>query len=428
MTLEASTSNERHTWRMRVLFATWWSYAGLYFCRKAFYALKADLGVELGWSESNLGLLGASYLIAYACGQFLASWCVTQVRARTLLMIGIGVSLSTNIVFASVESFPIFLGAMILNGLAQATGWPSLMGILSQWTAKNERGTILGIWSTCYQLGGVMATAWAGYWLHNAGWRAAFLAASLVLVVVLLIDLLLLKESPEQLGFSSYDLQSTHQTLNVPTLEKSYARVRVPEKLSTKVWTSVFLLGLFYFGIKFLRYALWSWTPFILKTSYGLEGDDASYLSTLFDLCGFTGVLFAGFVSDRFLKSDRLGLSWAMVVGLLGSALCAYALAGASVTTFAILLGCLGFFLFGPDSLMTGAAILDLGGAQHAARIAGLVNGMGSLGAVLQEFLIPWMKALWGEESVFLLLLLAAALAFCMLSLWLVLRRKGYTD
>ena len=57
-------------------------------------------------------------------------------------------------------------------------------------------------------------------------------------------------------------------------------------------------MGLIYFGIKFLRYALWSWVPFLLQNNFGQASDNAGYISTVFDIFGFAGVIFAGFVSD----------------------------------------------------------------------------------------------------------------------------------
>ena len=41
------------------------------------------------------------------------------------------------------------------------------------------------------------------------------------------------------------------------------------------------------FFVKFVRYALWSWAPYLLETKYGMKGNEAGYLSTLFDVGGF---------------------------------------------------------------------------------------------------------------------------------------------
>ena len=57
----------------------------------------------------------------------------------------------------------------------------------------------------------------------------------------------------------------------------------------------------------------------------------------------------------------------------------------------AILFGVVGFMLYGPDTLLCGAASVQVAGETNAVAVAGLVNGLGSLGAVLQEQVIGWL-------------------------------------
>ena len=40
---------------------------------------------------------------------------------------------------------------------------------------REKRGRIMGLWSTCYQVGGIAATAFATWLLVHYGWRTAFL-------------------------------------------------------------------------------------------------------------------------------------------------------------------------------------------------------------------------------------------------------------
>ena len=77
--------------------------------------------------------------------------------------------------------------------------------------------------------------------------------------------------------------------------------------------STVITMGLIYFTIKFLRYALWSWVPFFLNKNFDMEVSNAGYLSTVFDLAGFAGVLFAGFASDKIFKGRRSLLSAIML-------------------------------------------------------------------------------------------------------------------
>ena len=43
----------------------------------------------------------------------------------------------------------------------------------------------------------------------------------------------------------------------------------------------------------------------------------------------------------------------------------------------------IGLLLFGPDSIISGTAAIDFGTKQGASTAAGIINGMGSVGAII---------------------------------------------
>jgi sugar phosphate permease len=71
-------------------------------------------------------------------------------------------------------------------------------------------------------------------------------------------------------------------------------------------------------------------------------------------------------------------------------------------------LALIGACLFGPDSVISGAAAQDAGGPRAAATAAGLVNGVGSVGAILQGGLNAWVSRVYGWPAVFYVLILLA--------------------
>jgi sugar phosphate permease len=98
----------------------------------------------------------------------------------------------------------------------------------------------------------------------------------------------------------------------------------------------------------------------------------------------------------------------------LAAALLAYAWLAprGAVAQFALvtLIGCL---LVGPDSLLSGAAAQEVGGPGTAALAAGFVNGVGSVGALVQSWVTVGITSAWGWSALFYvfvgLALLAAA-------------------
>ena len=389
-----SSQADMKQWRMKVFTSTWLTYFGLYFCRKAFYAVKGPLATDLMIDETQLGYIGFVYLLCYTIGQFSAVGTGRLLGARNLLLIGMSVSLLTNIVFgfaANVWTIMVFMG---INGFAQATGWPSTIGIMANWTTRSERGTIMGFWSTCYQFGGVAATAWASYWLAKQGWRGSFFAASAVLVIIWMYVYFFVRNKPEDVGLILIEEQNETQELTPEEQQKQSTGM-----FSAGVLQTVLLVGCFYFFVKFVRYALWSWAPFLLDTQFGLEADTAGYMSTLFDLFGFMGAMTAGYVSDRWFHGRRTIISIIMLVGMVFGCIVLY-WAGTMTSsglfsqnivliTCGVGLSLIGFMLFGPDSLLTGAGAMDLGSKKSALAAAGIINGMGSVGSMAQEIILP---------------------------------------
>ena len=76
-----------------------------------------------------------------------------------------------------------------------------------------------------------------------------------------------------------------------------------------------------------------------------------------------------------------------------------------------ILLGAIGFMMMGPDSLLSGTAAMDVSSKEKAVVASGIINGLGSIGPVIQELVIGYLKTSHGQGAVFLLLVGIAAIS-----------------
>lgn len=380
---------------------------------------KGTLARDLGLSVSDLGEIGTAYLVAYAVGQFVTAGLGQKLGARLMLLTGIGTSIGCNIAFGFANNYWTLFAFMTLNGLAQATGWPSVVGTLGRWTRRRERGTLMGLWGTCYQFGGVAASMWAAFWLARMGTRGAFLMASGVLFLCWIAVALWQRNDPADVGLDP-----------IEDAEDAAANASTESIWTRNLLINLGLVGAFYFGVKFVRYALWSWTPFLLENNFGLAADDAGYLSTIFDVAGFAGVITAGVLSDRLFKGKRTMPAFLMMVGMLIGCLLLNWIGGTSLVLFGASLGLIGFMLFGPDSLLAGAGAIEVGSPRMAVATAGILNGMGSIGAVVQELFVA--RAYEGSNGetgpVFVLLVGASLLSVTALALLLVRNKQGRSD
>lgn len=77
-----------------------------------------------------------------------------------------------------------------------------------------------------------------------------------------------------------------------------------------------------------------------------------------------------------------------------------------------------GFFVYGPDMLIAGTAAMDFGSVDAAARVAGFVNGVGSIGAALSGVVVARLAADSWHTVFALLVAMVLASAAVTATLW----------
>jgi sugar phosphate permease len=143
-------------------------------------------------------------------------------------------------------------------------------------------------------------------------------------------------------------------------------------------------LGSAYFFLKLIRYSILFWLPFYLNKVLGYSTAAAGYQSMSFEVGGIIGAIVVGTISDRYFPGRRRLIASVMCAMLALSLVLYVQLAPVSGVWNFIGMAMVGFCLFGPDTLVSGAAAQDLGGKHNVARAAGFINGMGSIGAIIQ--------------------------------------------
>lgn len=408
--LEAASPLAR--WRQRIFALSWLSYFSYYFTRKHFSAVKSSLGIGERW----LQWIDFSYLVGYCAGQFAAGALGDVVGARRMVTAGMLASALLTLLFAAADSLTgmvivVYLSCSAANGLVQATGWPGNGKLMAVWYPPATRGEVMGYWGTCYQLGGLAATAAAGA-LLVLGWRVVYVAAAAWVTIVALVYWRWVRDTPAEAGLPHDDGRDHAQVARVSAEPTSAALLRREQWLAILRQPLTYALGLSYFGLKLMRYGFLFWLPYYLNVSLGYGKSEAAYVSIAFELGGVLFVIVAGLVADRLLGRRRILVATGCAA-LLFFALMAYrALGTGGVAINIATLMLVGGFLFGADTLVSGAAAQDLGGPQAASLACGLINGLGSVGAVVQGLVLLPVKDAWGWDGVFIMFQGMAVLSF----------------
>ena len=380
---------------------TWLSYATYYLGRKGISV--ARTAIEGAFGERALWGVETGYLAMYAVGQFLCGGIGDRVGARRLIGFGMLASAAACVGFGCSSLAALFLVAMMINGIAQSSGWPGNVKAMAEWVPSSQRGRTMGLWSTCYQVGGIAANFLAARLLKAYGWRGSFIGPGLVLALVGVLVLVFLRKGP--LAPTSSSPPGTAGADEELAEQKREASRRVLRSFT--VWC----YGASYFCIKLIRYSLLFWLPYYLEKVLHYARDDAAYFSTSFEIGGVAGTIVIGLLSDRLKHIPRSVIAATSLV-CLAAALFLFLQVGASgrIANF-VAMAIVGAFLFGPDVLISAAAAQDAGGPLAAAQAAGIINGLGSIGGVLQETVTRGVSRAFGWNALFYVFVALALLS-----------------
>lgn len=393
--------------RARIFGLTWLSYFSYYFSRKPVSATKPTLVSDFGLSKAELNWIDTTYNVAYAVGQVTNGFLVDRIGPRRWVSLGMLVSAAVVIAFQLVHTVTGWLVGtyMILwglNGLAQSTGWPGNSKAMASWYSTRRRGEVMGWWSTCYQAGGLVATLFAAELIKQFGWRGAYVGPAIWVAVVALAFYLFVRDRPSDLGYRDPD------TVAMSAEERRrILRVEWPRLLRTPM---IWVLGASYFCCKLIRYAFLFWLPLYIHEAHGYDNIDSLQLSLPFEAGGIVCVVLAGYVADRVFVKRRVFTAFLFLCGLVASLFLYSEIAGHAWWAHVIGLTLIGGTLFAADSLICGAVAQDLGGPHAAALASGLVNGIGSIGQVLQGFLLVYIERAYGWDAVFTMFSILAGL------------------
>jgi OPA family glycerol-3-phosphate transporter-like MFS transporter len=357
---------------------------------------------RLGWAVS-LGTIG------YAVGKFAAGSLVDLLGGRRNYLIGMAGAVACTMLFALGGSIPVFTLVWFTNRLIQSLGWPGMIKMTSRWFSFENYGTAMGVISLSFLFGDAIARAFMGRLIDaGLGWRGVFWVAAGVLLVLWVINFLLVRESPGELGLPEPETnpQNLFGELGHDPHPESAGPLWATLVQSPAFWL-VCLLSL---GVTLLRETFNNWTPTYLVEGVGLEKAQAAYMSSLFPFFGGISVLVAGILGDRFGRAARAAV---ILVGIL---LCGLVLFALGATNFAgrsrealVLVSLVAFLLIGPYSYLAGAISLDFGGKRGGATACGIIDGVGYLfGGVIAGKVVANLSVSVGWQGVFLMLAVVA--------------------
>jgi sugar phosphate permease len=372
--------------RARIFAVTWLAYAGFYLCRKNFSVLMPFLQDQAGIPKMRLADILFAYSLCYSGGQFLMGSLADRFSPRLVVGAGMIVASAANIAMFGSPTYAILLALGMVNGLAQSTGWPGLLKTMAMWFHPEERGVVMGWWTTSYVFGGFLATVFAAWCVSGGHWKNGFVLPALLLLVVATIFLTLVRDRPATTAADAASAARPHPLAGY--------RIVMARPVAWATAVVAFL-------VKITRYSFLFWLPLYMTEHLKYRPEQAGYLSSVFELAGIGGALMAGYASDKLAGARRFPVVCLMLCGLAVACLVQPGLARFGWAGSLVGIALIGVMTFGPDTMLQGAASQDAGGKGGAATAAGLVNGVSSLGQLISPYLVAQVATRWGWDTLF---------------------------
>jgi len=415
-------------WRLRIFYSIFGAYAVFYLCKKNIAAALPSMSSELGYSNTELGLLGSSLYMTYAIGKFVNGVLADNSHVRKFLPTALIMSAIANICFAlssifikpgeftffGLPSATILLWMLVFfwgaNGWFQSMGFPAIAKSLTFWYSNNERGTKWALWSTSHQTGTFLSVIISGFVIAKLGWQAAFYIPAILSVFVSFILIERLRDKPQTIGLpdiEEYREPEAYAIKNAQQDEEENSTYFEIMKKHIFFNKTIWMLAIAYIFVYIIRFGTEDW---IIK--YLVEVKDnslplaATKLSFL-PLCGIAGTIAAGYFSDRIFNGQRAPINIIFLTGIIFALFglklngtgpnfiddAFFAVTGTPLVNMIkingsglldfVFIGLAGLFTYGPQMLIGGLCAIESSSKKVASAATGFTGTFGYIGAIL---------------------------------------------
>lgn len=337
----------------------------------AYSVLLPKMIQDLQINMAQAGMIRASYFLTYILFSPLTGWLLDRIGGRFVissfcLFLGTGTLLMGR---ASSLSTAIFYHAII--GIGAAAVWTPVAALIQKWFGTTRRGLALGILSPSYALGfGLMGIVLPAI-VRNYNWRMGWYLLGASGLLLIAINFLLLRDTPEKIGLLPWGEDSK----SIPSLP--------PSEIPFTYWDIVkdrkfWLIGASYFFISLGVYII---SDFIV--TYGVVELKIPYpvASTFISIMALASIV-GGFM--LMTLSDLIGRAKSLVIiqSLLAIGILLIILSKGNISLLTVGIGWFGF-IYGPIWPMYAACARDYFPKQASGTVIGLLTLFYGVGAMV---------------------------------------------
>jgi MFS transporter, Spinster family, sphingosine-1-phosphate transporter len=332
----------------------WFAYFLNYLDRQVVFSIFPVLRRDLGFSDTQLGLVGTLFLWVYSLCMPLTGRLADVVRRDRLVLSSLvlwslatlGTGLST--------SAPAFLFWRAVMGVTESLYVPAALATIAVLHPGMTRSKALATHSTA-QFAGIIAGGWYGGWAaDHIGWRPGFTLLAVAGTAYAAVLWRVFRSTPHSAAPSSRQASKPADIFKSPCY-----------------WT----LALAFFAFCTMLWMLYAWFPNFIYEHYHLSMTESGLTATVYlQISCMAGVLAGGVLADWLVERIRSGRFLIAVAGLAACTPFAFlSLAAGSLAIAKLSAAAFGFFA-GVFVANTFAAAYDVISRQNYGLGTGILN------------------------------------------------------
>jgi MFS family permease len=360
----------------------WWVVALLWFVcffnyadRQAIFSVFELLKSEMGLSDMQLGIVGASFMWVYAGAAPLAGVIADRFKRKTLIIGGLLFWSIITVATAFSKNYYHLVICRALEGFGEAFYFPASMALLSDYHGRETRSRAMSIHQSSVYAGTIAGGSVAGIMGQYYGWRSSFYLFGWLGVVLGIILIFTLREPQRGQSEGGEVAANAHSSLNLK-------RANLLGEVATIFRTPmVRILILVFIGANFVAMIFLTWMPSYLKRNFGMSLAMSGVSATAYlQIASVLGVMTGGVLADHLARKHRGGRMMAQALGLIAGVPFIF-LTGWTLSIPVLVLAMIGFGYFkGMYDANIWASLHDVVKPQRRATAVGLMNALGWVG------------------------------------------------
>ncbi|PLR33360.1 MFS transporter [Chimaeribacter californicus] len=245
--------------------------------------------------HSQIGLIMSLPSLMVALGALLAGYLVDRAGDRIVLLAGAAVIVIGDLCVVAAPAFNLLLAGRIVTGIGYVMTAVAAVTLLIRITTGKQRNMAMALWSTFVPASFLLPFLSAGLADHFSNWRAAFIAHSLLTLLLAFIAMISLpRRTPEE--------------------KAQFSRTRGLRAVLRS--PLIYLLGISFGADAFLQTGIISTLAPYLSKRYGVPLVEVAHWNVVAMVCNGIGCLMVGAMLNRGVKAAAIGLTGLVLTGI----------------------------------------------------------------------------------------------------------------